>query len=97
MSLQDEGKIRMIGISNAYDVRLLEALAKERKIDVVQNLWYQANSWDKDVYQYCMDNGIQYQLRFFYSLMRLTDFRGQVVLDPVWLAWASFQPQPTCH
>ena len=60
-ALQDAGKVRLIGVSNAYQVPLLEALAAERPIQVVQNRWYEANKWDRDVVRYCRDNGIMYQ------------------------------------
>ena len=61
ITLRDQCKTRMIGISNTYDVSVLEALVKKGKVDVVQNRWYEGNGWDKDVYQYCMINDIQYQ------------------------------------
>jgi diketogulonate reductase-like aldo/keto reductase len=61
ISLREQGKAKMIGVSNAYNVSVLEALAQEGKIDVVQNRWYERNAWDKAVYQYSMKNGIQYQ------------------------------------
>ena len=35
--LQDEGKVRLIGVSNTYDVRILASLGKARKVQVVQN------------------------------------------------------------
>ncbi|TFK21100.1 Aldo/keto reductase [Coprinopsis marcescibilis] len=58
---QDEGKAKLIGVSNTYDVRVLEALDEVRKVQVVQNRWYQGNHWDKDVVAYCRLNGIMYQ------------------------------------
>ncbi|KAG5649808.1 hypothetical protein H0H81_001915 [Sphagnurus paluster] len=61
MSLQDEGKVRLIGISNAYDVNLLHALSRERKVQVVQNRWYQGNEWDRLVHTYCKHNDVMYQ------------------------------------
>jgi aryl-alcohol dehydrogenase-like predicted oxidoreductase len=62
-ALKDAGKVGMIGVSNTYDVKILEALQKVRKVDVVQNRWYQGNDWDKEVCKFCIVNGIQYQLR----------------------------------
>jgi len=61
IALQDEGKVRKIGLSNVYDVDLLEALGAERQVQVVQNRWYEGNGWDKDICKYCRENGIQYQ------------------------------------
>ncbi|KAF8913682.1 NADP-dependent oxidoreductase domain-containing protein [Mucidula mucida] len=61
MSLQDEGKVRMIGVSNTYDVGVLQALSELRKVQVVQNRWFEGNAWDVDVFQYCRAHDIQYQ------------------------------------
>ncbi|KAG8960316.1 hypothetical protein FRC03_006770 [Tulasnella sp. 419] len=62
MNLQDEGKVRLIGISNAYDKRVLEEIIKEgRMIDTVQNRWYEGNGWDAAVAQFCKEHGIYYQ------------------------------------
>jgi len=60
-TLQDEGKVKLIGVSNTYDVDTLESLSSERKVQVVQNRWYERNSFDKDVYEYCKQSGIMYQ------------------------------------
>ncbi|EJD03217.1 Aldo/keto reductase [Fomitiporia mediterranea MF3/22] len=60
-SLQDSGSVGMIGVSNAYDVDVIEAMAAERKVEVVQNRWYERNGWDRDVVRYCRDNGVMYQ------------------------------------
>jgi len=48
--LQDEGKVRLIGVSNTYDVRILASLGKARKVQVVQNGWYEGNEWDQKVW-----------------------------------------------
>lgn len=61
MELQDEGKVRLIGISNTYDPQLLSYLGEVRKVQVVQNRWYEGNNWDKQVFDYCRIHGIQYQ------------------------------------
>lgn len=58
---QDAGRTKMIGLSNTYDVTVLEELGRVRKVEVVQNRWYQGNDWDKDVVTYCKRNGIMYQ------------------------------------
>lgn len=62
-SLQDDGKIRKIGLSNAYDVELIQKLGVEsgRKVQVVQNRWYEGNGWDKAVLTWCKENEAQYQ------------------------------------
>ncbi|KAI6040212.1 NADP-dependent oxidoreductase domain-containing protein [Pisolithus marmoratus] len=61
IAAQDAGTVRRIGISNVYDVRVLDMLGQLRKVQVVQNRWYEGNSWDREVWQYCRDNGIEYQ------------------------------------
>ncbi|KAJ7647013.1 NADP-dependent oxidoreductase domain-containing protein, partial [Roridomyces roridus] len=60
-ALQDAGHIRKIGVSNTYDVRVLQALAAVRPIQVVQNRWHEKNRWDREVCRYCKDQGIEYQ------------------------------------
>ncbi|KAI6002846.1 NADP-dependent oxidoreductase domain-containing protein [Pisolithus albus] len=47
--------------ANVYDARVLVALGQLRKVQVVQNRWYEGNSWDREVWQYCRDNDIEYQ------------------------------------
>lgn len=61
--LQDEGKIKKIGLSNAYDVSLIHRLGTEtgRKVQVIQNRWYEGNGWDQEVVSWCKENGAQYQ------------------------------------
>ena len=61
--LRASGVVRAIGISNAYDIAVLEALERDggARPDIVQNRWYEGNKWDKDVWAYCVERGIQYQ------------------------------------
>jgi len=61
IDLQNAGSVRMIGISNTYDVSTVKMLAKEHKVEVVQNRWYERNDWNKDVVRYCKANGGMYQ------------------------------------
>lgn len=63
IALQDAGRVRAIGVSNAYHVAELDALEQGtgRKVQIVQNRWFQGNEWDREVYQYCRKHGIQYQ------------------------------------
>ncbi|OCH88108.1 Aldo/keto reductase [Obba rivulosa] len=63
MALQDSGRVRNIGVSNTYDVAVLEALEQQggRRAQVVQNRWYEGNQWDPEVWSYCRQSGIQYQ------------------------------------
>ena len=59
----DAGTVRTIGVSNTYDVRILERLARDtgRPVQVVQNRWFEGNGWDREVCRYCCEHGIQYQ------------------------------------
>lgn len=63
MELQDEGKVHMIGVSNCYDVRILKYIIDNggRMIDVIQNRWYEGNSWDSEVVEFCKSHGIYYE------------------------------------
>lgn len=60
---QDQGKVKKIGVSNTYDVGILESLERDggRAVQIVQNRWYEGNNWDRDVVRYCVERGIQYQ------------------------------------
>lgn len=62
MKLRDEGKVKLIGVSNVYDVGILQMLKDfGRGADVVQNRWYEGNGWDREVVEYCMGEGIHYE------------------------------------
>ncbi|KAJ7282929.1 NADP-dependent oxidoreductase domain-containing protein [Mycena rebaudengoi] len=60
-TLQDAGQVRAIGVSNTYDVGVLQALAAVRPVQVVQNRWHERNRWDHAVCRYCTEQGIEYQ------------------------------------
>jgi hypothetical protein len=63
VALQDEGCVRAIGLSNAYDPTLFARLGEDsgRAIQVVQNRWYERNGWDREVVKWCHANSAQYQ------------------------------------
>ena len=63
MALQDSGKVKFIGVSNTYDVAVLETLERigGRRVQIVQNRWFEGNQWDTDVLEYCLKNKVQYQ------------------------------------
>jgi len=63
ISFQDEGRVRMIGLSNTYDQTLLARLGVDsgHAVQVVQNRWYERNGWDREVVKWCRANGAQYQ------------------------------------
>jgi len=55
--------VKSIGMSNVYDVRILDALEElgGRRAGVVQNRWYEGNGFDREVVAYCKQKGISYQ------------------------------------
>ncbi|KZT10871.1 Aldo/keto reductase [Laetiporus sulphureus 93-53] len=63
IKLQNAGTVKIIGVSNTYDVNIIEMLEKQtgRPVQVVQNRWYEGNQWDPEVCSYCRKRGIQYQ------------------------------------
>lgn len=63
MGFQDEGRVRVIGLSNTYDPTLLARLGEDsgRAVQVVQNRWYERNGWDREGVEWCRANGAQYQ------------------------------------
>ncbi|KAH9944724.1 NADP-dependent oxidoreductase domain-containing protein [Amylocystis lapponica] len=63
VELQDAGKVKHIGMSNTYDVAILEAIERAcgKRVQIVQNRWHEGNHWDRGVARYCRENGIQYQ------------------------------------
>jgi diketogulonate reductase-like aldo/keto reductase len=63
IGFQDEGRVRMIGLSNTYDPSFLTRLGEDsgRAVQVVQNRWYERNGWDREVVEWCRANGAQYQ------------------------------------
>jgi diketogulonate reductase-like aldo/keto reductase len=63
VALQDEGCVRAIGLSNAYDPNLFARLGEDsgRAVQVVQNRWYERNGWDREVVKWCHANSAQYQ------------------------------------
>ena len=62
-SFQDDGRVRVIGLSNTYDPTFLARLGEDsgRAVQVVQNRWYELNSWDREVIEWCRANAAQYQ------------------------------------
>jgi diketogulonate reductase-like aldo/keto reductase len=62
-SLAASGGVRQLGISNCYDLALLEALydAVRIKPAVVQNRFYAKTSYDRDIRAFCRRERIAYQ------------------------------------
>jgi diketogulonate reductase-like aldo/keto reductase len=63
IGFQEEGRVRVIGLSNTYDQNLLTRLSEDsgHVVQVVQNRWYERNGWDREVVEWCRANGAQYQ------------------------------------
>jgi len=57
------GKVRMLGISNCYDEKVLTKLYEQAKVkpEVVQNRFYPEKGHDKEIRKFCKENNIVYQ------------------------------------
>jgi diketogulonate reductase-like aldo/keto reductase len=62
-SLVDAGDVREIGVSNCYDARLFARVFKNarRKPFVLQNRFYAATGYDRELRAFCRSNGVAYQ------------------------------------
>ena len=61
--LQKEGGVKQLGISNCYDLELLQHLWEDAtlKPSVVQNRFYADSDYDKALREWCHSKGILYQ------------------------------------
>jgi diketogulonate reductase-like aldo/keto reductase len=61
-AIQESGRARLIGVSNitVHQLHLLCSRARVRP-HFVQNRCYASRGWDRDVRQFCANNGIVYQ------------------------------------
>lgn len=59
----ERGEVRRLGISNCANLKTLKALCESARIKptVVQNRFYQATHYDRDLRAFCVAQGIQYQ------------------------------------
>ncbi len=62
-TIVDQGGARRIGISNCYQLRLLEGLHRKARIKptVVQNRFHAETGYDREIRAFCRDHGIVYQ------------------------------------
>ena len=62
-ALQRRGEVAMIGISNCYDLRLLQALCQQAQVwpSIVQNRFYAQTGHDAALRAWCDTQGILYQ------------------------------------
>ena len=67
-ALVDAGKVAQIGVSNCYDINVLQRLYESARIKpaAVQNRFYDESGYDVAVRAFCQENKIQYQS--FWSL-----------------------------
>lgn len=57
------GKVKQIGISNIYSLKMLEEIWNDAKVKpaVIQNRFYADSGWDVEIRKFCRANGIIYQ------------------------------------
>jgi diketogulonate reductase-like aldo/keto reductase len=62
-ALVDAGGVQRLGISNCYDLRVLEKLygASRIKPAIVQNRFYAETDYDVEIRAFCVDHAISYQ------------------------------------
>lgn len=80
--LVEEKKIRQLGISNCYDVKVFAKLYKQAKIKpkVLQNRFHERTNFDVELREMCEQFGVQYQ-----SFWTLTANR-KALASPRWAA-----------
>lgn len=59
----EQKQVRTLGISNFYDLKEIARLYNDATIKprVIQNRFYEDTNYDKDIRQFCRENGIIYQ------------------------------------
>lgn len=61
--IHDAGGALQLGISNCYDPAVIEALHKDARVKpaVLQNRFYPATGYDRELRHWCAGNGVTYQ------------------------------------
>ncbi len=79
--IQSSGGARLIGISNCYDPKLLKTLFQNARVKpaVVQNRFYRATNFDRDLRAFCRENDIAYQS--FWTLTANPDILNSPTLE----------------
>jgi len=79
-SFVDDGKVRQLGISNCYDMKVFKQLYDEARIKpaVLQNRFYQDSHFDVELREFCATVGIRYQ-----SFWTLTASRKALKSDDI--------------
>ncbi len=77
--LKQKGLVRMLGISNCYDLSTLQLLYEQAAIkpSMLQNRFYSQTGYDKTLRKWCLEKNIQYQ-----SFWTLTA-NGHILDNPV--------------
>jgi len=62
-SLVDAGAVRQLGISNCYELEELQVLCDSARLEpaVVQNRFYAETGYDREIREFCRQQGILYQ------------------------------------
>ena len=81
-SFVNAGKVRSLGISNCYDLRLFERIYNAAKVKptALQNRFYEKSHFDVQLRQFCLINKIQYQ-SFWTLTANRNALKKQEVLD----------------
>jgi diketogulonate reductase-like aldo/keto reductase len=58
-----EGKVRSLGMSNTYDLRILQRLYELATVkpSYLQNRFYAKSGYDTEIREFCKENGIKYE------------------------------------
>lgn len=62
-ALVEQGAVRELGISNCYELAVLERLRREARVPpwIVQNRFYADAGYDREIRAFCRQNGMVYQ------------------------------------
>lgn len=82
-SIVERGGVRQIGISNCYSLALLRALHEEASVKpaIVQNRFYRATGYDRELRAFCRERGIVYQS--FWTLTANPDLLAEQALRAI--------------
>lgn len=62
-SIQKEGGVRLLGLSNTYNIRMLQAVYEQSEIkpSFLQNRFYRDSGYDVEIREFCKAHDIKYQ------------------------------------
>lgn len=92
-SLVDKGGVGQIGISNCYDLQLLQRLYQDALIkpSIVQNRFYAQSGYDTELREWCLSKEIVYQS--FWSLTANPNLLGSDIIIRAAQKYLKTQPQ----